>query len=1183
MPQELRLGTIFTGRVDAKFRKAIADLDRSLVALNTLMGKTTKATASASAASTKVAGAQARAAAGAKKHTKALHPLNKQIAKVHGAVERFKAALKVTAAYGLAAAGIFAITNALKAGVLEIVNFDQALRNLEAITRALPEEVAIMSSRMIEVAKTTKFSTTEIAEGMVLLGQAGFSAAEGINAIQAVANLASGTLTDMKSTADLVTSALRAFQLDSIEASRVSDVFANAINKSKLTMDKIRTSFNYVGAAAYQVGLSIEETAATMMLLANNGLRASTIGTGFRQVLSRMIAPSRKLKEAFKDYGIEIDSINPKLMGYQVAMENLAKVITKADGITIDMTKAFGLFGLRGAQAAAVISDGFLSNKFKNALKKVHEVGAAEEMAAIQAKGLWFQFKNLSDRAGALALAFGDAGVKGMLQALVLTLRTMVILITKLVEGPISQIIIKFGLWTVATLVLSRALQALHAILSVHILQSLGKLFVFLFAKHPWTFAVIGVTALVQALQYFDERMAKNIERLKQNIVLLSGNIHSLGAYKAALQTTFDEMKEGAELSDRHLSILERLKKAHPELAELIDSTTKSWEGYKKILEGVNKEHADQERYRIGAVIGLAGEQQAVISAAQTKIDALERRGRAIFLRRARGEIAPPGEEDPVVLAKMIEAAEKDLSKAEDARAKSIEKLTALIYGRAQAEENSVEAGYRWLTRLMRLGKFTDEEVARIKFGLIPALEKLVEARKKATDAEGEVVSTKLAKKRLRFLEKYYGLLSSMEGDRLTRLKWQFDQREMRIDRAMNEELETITEGEEEKEAIRKKYRFLHTANERFLLKKKLDIQADLAKRTLINTTLMEKNRLELEKRGAIIRGESMVAFKEKERELEINSLREQAALAFVYYDQKKRHYNKGDKELENARKVHLSAMLALNKALTDDEIADNVKLHRDKVKNLKSALKLEKKYTMEWLAIKKQLLDAETISQTEYDEAVRQSLVRQATWWERLKFGIEEARTKGKDFKDTWVEVGEGITATIADSMTSSLLDFAKGTKNAKEAFKDFAESTIDWLFKMIVRQTIYNSLIGAITSWSTPAPSQPTPVVYAHKGGVIGKDVLPKRYHGGDIVRQNEVPAILEKGEGVFTKNQMKAMGGPQSISVNIINKSNTDLRATSAQPRFDMGKMILDVVLEGTVRNKGGFRDNMKGAYR
>lgn len=50
-------------------------------------------------------------------------------------------------------------------------------------------------------------------------------------------------------------------------------------------------------------------------------------------------------------------------------------------------------------------------------------------------------------------------------------------------------------------------------------------------------------------------------------------------------------------------------------------------------------------------------------------------------------------------------------------------------------------------------------------------------------------------------------------------------------------------------------------------------------------------------------------------------------------------------------------------------------------------------------------------------------------------------------------------------------------------------------------------------------------------HTGGIIGTDAVPR--HRG-VMQADEVPAVLKRGEGVFTPGQKRAMGGPQ---VNIV----------------------------------------------
>ena len=172
-----------------------------------------------------------------------------------------------------------------------------------------------------DIASTTKFSASEVAEGITMIAQAGFDAGQSMQMMQSISNLATGTLTDMKTTVDLVTSAMVVFNIEAHNSSRVSDVFANAVNKSKLTMDKIKTAFNYIGPVARDAGVSFEETAVAMMLLANSGQRASTIGTGLRNVFSTLLSPSKKLTDAANAAGVALVDLDPRVNSMKTRSE----------------------------------------------------------------------------------------------------------------------------------------------------------------------------------------------------------------------------------------------------------------------------------------------------------------------------------------------------------------------------------------------------------------------------------------------------------------------------------------------------------------------------------------------------------------------------------------------------------------------------------------------------------------------------------------------------------------------------------------------------------------------------------------------------------------------------------------------------------------------------------------------
>jgi len=609
--KSLNLGTIFTANA-TQFFTEIGKMRTALGTLNSAYAQTGTAAKKGLGA---IAPAIDKTNKSFDKGGASALAYSKQIGKVEGAFQRTVAAMKVTASYGIAATAIFAVTNAFKAGIKEIVDFDQALKNLQAITQATDAEVMGMGETIKQVAKTTKFSTGEVADGMVLLGQAGFSATEAMNAMQAVANLATGTLGDMKTVTDLLTTTVRAFNLDTVESSRVADVMANAINRSKLTIDKLRIAFNFVGAAAAQSGLSIEEVSASMMLLANNGLRASTIGTGMRQVLARLLAPNRRLREEFQAQGIELDKINPKTVGYQNAMKELTKVLYDAETKTVDMGKAYQLFGLRGAQAVSVLVKGFAGTGFQNMLDKTYEVGTASDMAAKQMEGLGVAFKNLMDRAKLLFVSLGEGGLTHTLKVFVQILKGATIAIAAFLESGIGQLIISASALTGSFYLLLKGIGLLipqiirlgKVMLVARLATSawfasflsLGKQMGYMTAasislgttitklSHPYLLVAAAIGVVVAAINHYLGRTQRAIDATIKMSQQSISNVHALNVYGAAIDSINEKRKKGAKVEGEYIAVLKRLIEAYPELEGGIKLTTAAHEENARVIKEV--------------------------------------------------------------------------------------------------------------------------------------------------------------------------------------------------------------------------------------------------------------------------------------------------------------------------------------------------------------------------------------------------------------------------------------------------------------------------------------------------------------------------------------------------------------------------------------------------------------------
>lgn len=1116
-------------------------------------------------ASQKVASAQKTVQAATKKTTtttkaatEQYQGLSKQLSRVHGGMARVQAAFKVTASYGLASAAIYSVVTALKSGASEIINFDQALKNLEAISGGTNAQIEAMKGTIEDIANTTKFSTTEIAEGMVLLTQAGLSAEEAIGAMQATANLATGTLSNMQTTADLMTTSIRAFGLAAQESGRVSDVMANAINKSKLTVDKLRISFNFVGAAAAQTGLSIEETAASMSVLANNGLRASTIGTGLRQALARLLAPNRKLRDAFKSHSIALDEVNPRLVGFQKAFKTLAPLLLDQERGVIDMGKAYQLFGLRGAQAAAILSRSFLDGKFDEMYTKINKVGTAEEMMGIQAEGLAVKIKNLADKAGLLAIAIGDAGVAGAIVFFIDTLREAVAAATEFAKSMGGELVVSIGAYTVAVYAALKASSALLMLLQGSLFLKLHNLVTvfYILARsvgqfraaliilgttiraHPILFFATVLGTVVSSFYLLNKAFDRNIKKIQQHVIESKRIIGSLEVYQGALKNLQERLEKGEEVGDEYDSMVKRLINDHPELATMVDLTTAS---YKEMTEAMKEAHKLKTE-------DFLAQQAEIIKEYRPEVESLNKQLQNFNKLSKEGReynkpfLEPVANRHKEALSKLNATETSYILTLRDKVA--AEKMT-LAQAKAQIESN------------FRIGDSADYMHNK----LINSL-KAYENQKKVGILSGNETKKALTDREQAALDRIKMLHAKEQGE--------------------------LAKNEAAKEAILKKSQSdLETKHigEEYSLKEK-QIRQDIA-----------KDMDEIAARNLATAGHEIAAIEKKIEALEKEKVVIDA-LNFDFDEDKEKALAENEAQiLEQKRKLtetHYKNRLATVKKYSDEHLIIMEAMYASKylsVQEWQDYLKDRAKYEVdvatgmydrklisaeEYLAKLKVLHDQGGITDVEFNDA---KIEKTGSAFEKLTLGLDRAAAKSKTFSDTMLQVGEDLPVEITNNLTDGLFDYVDGTKSAKEAMKDFAKNTLKWLAEMIIKQQIYNALMGSdgkggLVNWAVSGIGK---ALGFADGGWIQEPVV------GVGMNSGRPYTFAERGSEYVSPNGAVSQqsSAPPSIQIDIVNKTDSKMESKGTDAQFDGKRWVCSAILEATSNNTGGFKNNMKTA--
>ena len=116
--------------------------------------------------------------------------------------------------------------------------------------------------------------------------------------------------------------------------------------------------------------------------------------------------------------------------------------------------------------------------------------------------------------------------------------------------------------------------------------------------------------------------------------------------------------------------------------------------------------------------------------------------------------------------------------------------------------------------------------------------------------------------------------------------------------------------------------------------------------------------------------------------------------------------------------------------------------------------------------------------------------------------------------------QVGQAAMRNFSSGISSAFVDFVRGTKDAKEAFQEFASSFLAQLAQMILEQIIFNALrqsaLGQWMGFSNGGVAAPGGVRMAASGGMFGEVSSPTFFPKFNVVAGeagSEIMAVLSR----------------------------------------------------------------------
>ncbi|MBQ8250982.1 MAG: hypothetical protein IJY92_03615 [Alphaproteobacteria bacterium] len=204
------------------------------------------------------------------------------------------------------------------------------------------------------------------------------------------------------------------------------------------------------------------------------------------------------------------------------------------------------------------------------------------------------------------------------------------------------------------------------------------------------------------------------------------------------------------------------------------------------------------------------------------------------------------------------------------------------------------------------------------------------------------------------------------------------------------------------------------------------------------------------------------------------------------------------------------------------------------------------------------------------YDDMVTKAsdaaLKSSTNWKDGLTRSLQSSYADVTDMANATENIVKNSFTAMEDTLTEFVM-------TGKASFSDFVNSIVEGMVRMAIQYAVIKPIMSGIMGYFG--------VPMAHTGGVIGTDTLSSRqispdvfegaprYHTGGLVG-DEIPIIAKRGETVFTKGQMDALGtelnskNPVNVNVNVHNNAS-GTKASASANKDAQGNVSIDVIVE------------------
>lgn len=319
-----------------------------------------------------------------------------------------------------AGTGAAAVGTGLALAINSARKFEQELANVKAVSGASRAEMKALERQAMDLAKTTKFTAIQSAQGMRELAKAGVSVEDIIGGgLKGALSLAAAGDLELADAATYAANAMNLFGLAGKDVTKIADAFATAANTTTADVADFGMAMSQGGSAAKLAGLDFIETTTILEALAKAGIKNSDAGTSMKTALLQLVNPTVKQRKEMNMLRERVDDSTLSFIDQSGKLKDAAGISEVLRKATKGMTQAeraktlavlAGTDGIRTVNALYEAGPKLL-REYATGLSKS---GTAATVAADKQKSLEGRVQRLNAALENIKIRVGNAAIPAL-------------------------------------------------------------------------------------------------------------------------------------------------------------------------------------------------------------------------------------------------------------------------------------------------------------------------------------------------------------------------------------------------------------------------------------------------------------------------------------------------------------------------------------------------------------------------------------------------------------------------------------------------------------------------------------------------------------------------------------------------------------------------------------------------